>query len=315
VRISRDSRIGPSHPASRSQHIELLTFQLPAAERRDVDLIDQLGRVIRHIAAQAASVVGLHRLGEELADAREVSSFHRLSTFVLHDLKNLVAQQSFVLENARQFRDNPVFVSDAMAAFDDSTNRMRALIAKLRSPTPDARPGDGWCDLLDVLRTLVASSKLAARQGCTVHIAVPRGIDGCMAVIDRSAAAQLFGNLLVNALESLPSRGGTVTVSIQRLDRAWQVAVQDDGHGIPETFVREHLFRPFHTTKATGLGIGLYQCKTIVESVGGSIDVDSREHVGTTVTVTLRAHADANSAVSPALAKRPTSHLDRHART
>jgi hypothetical protein len=56
---------------------------------------------------------------------------------------------------------------------------------------------------------------------------------------------------------------------------------------IQRDVLREHLFRPFRTTKETGFGIGLYECKTIVEGAGGSIDVRSQEHVGTTVTARI----------------------------
>ena len=52
-------------------------------------------------------------------------------------------------------------------------------------------------------------------------------------------------------------------------------------------FVENHLFRPFRTTKEKGLGIGLYQCKQIVEAHGGRIDVESREGKGTVFTVIL----------------------------
>jgi signal transduction histidine kinase len=67
------------------------------------------------------------------------------------------------------------------------------------------------------------------------------------------------------------------------------VEVRDSGGGIPEEFIREHLFRPFRSTKESGLGIGLYQCKTLVEAAGGTIAVRSRPQAGTTVVVTLPA--------------------------
>jgi signal transduction histidine kinase len=54
-------------------------------------------------------------------------------------------------------------------------------------------------------------------------------------------------------------------------------------------FMQNHLFKPFRTTKKTGLGIGLYQCKKIIESLGGTIDVMSETGKGTTFTVRLPA--------------------------
>jgi signal transduction histidine kinase len=65
------------------------------------------------------------------------------------------------------------------------------------------------------------------------------------------------------------------------------IVVADTGCGMSESFVRESLFVPFRTTKSQGLGVGLFQVKTVIDSVGGKITVDSREGVGTTFTVDL----------------------------
>jgi len=250
-------------------------------------------RVVRYVSAQVASALGLYRLGDELADAREVGSFHRLSGFVIHDLKNLVAQQSIVLENAARFRGNPAFVSDALAAFEDSTNRMRSLITRLRTGEPAATPGECSCDILAVVRTLLASPLLASPAAHAIRLTAPTGVSHCMVALDATVATQLLSNLLVNALESLAGDAGSITVSIAPRGDGWQIDVRDEGRGIPEGFLREHLFRPFSTTKEGGLGIGLYQCKAIVEAAGGSIVVDSAENVGTTVSVVLPGSADA----------------------
>jgi putative PEP-CTERM system histidine kinase len=253
----------------------------------ELDVEDR--RIMEYIAAQVTSAVALYQLAEEIADAREVESFHRLSAFVIHDLKNLVAQQSFVLENAPKFASNPAFVADALAAFQDSTDRMRGLIARLRSRQAGAEPASTACDLIDLINELVAMPQLAQRSGCAVEVVGPPAGGPCLVAADRSALAQVFSNLLVNAVESLSDRGGEVSVRVSQAGESWQVVVQDNGCGMPETYLRQHLFRPFRTTKDSGMGIGLYQCKAVVEAAGGSITIRSHEHEGTIVTVTLPA--------------------------
>ena len=268
-------------------------------------------RVVRYVSAQVASALGLYRLGDELADAREVGSFHRLSGFVIHDLKNLVAQQSIVLENAARFRSNPAFVSDALAAFEDSTNRMRSLIAKLRSREPAPTPAESTCDILAVVRSLLASPLIAASETCAIRLCAAPDVSRCMVTLDAAAATQLLSNLLVNAMESLPGGAGSITVTVAPHAVGWQIQVQDNGPGIPETFLRERLFRPFSTTKDGGLGIGLYQCKAIAEAAGGTIVVDSTIHSGTTVTVILPGptEAPAEQASLPAVAPQPDTRV------
>jgi putative PEP-CTERM system histidine kinase len=247
---------------------------------------DEDRTLLRHIAAQIGSALSLYELGEEIADAREVASFHRLSAFLMHDLKNLVAQQSFVLQNAKRFAHDPRFVTDALDAFADSTDRMRTLIERLRSGAVEESAEGTTCDLLALLRELLASPALASLP-TPVRLSLPEQLEECPVTATRSAMAQVFTNVLVNAVESLPLQGGAVAVAITPAPGGWTVEVRDNGCGIAPDFLRHHLFRPFRTTKDEGLGIGMYQCKTIVEAAGGTIAVSSAEHAGTTVTVTL----------------------------
>jgi putative PEP-CTERM system histidine kinase len=266
-------------------------FAIDAVDTGDsgVVLDDEDRRLVRYIAAQVASALGLFRLGEEVAHAREVGSFHRLSTFVVHDLKNLVAQQTLVLENATRFRNDPAFVQDALAAMDDSTVRMRSLIARLRSRESTNPTSPNHCDLLAVIGELIAVPQVARRRGSRINLRVPAGERQCFVSVDQSAAAQVFSNLLVNAVESLPAEAGEITVSITPAPDSWRVEVQDNGSGIPPGFLRDQLFRPFQTTKDQGLGIGLYQCKSIVDAAGGTIAINSAPGAGTRVQVTLPA--------------------------
>lgn len=256
-----------------------------------VPLDEEDRRVLRHVAAQVASALGLFQLGEEIAEAREVRSLDRVSTFVLHDLKNLVAQQSFVLENATTFGSDARFVADAMAAFEDSTNRMRTLIRRLYAKKPGLPTTGKQCDLLALVQELVKKPQLVFPRGCRLHLEFPRDVEACFVPVDRNDLTQVLTNLLLNAAESLKSGNGDVTVAIAPVAAGWQLAVGDTGCGIPASFLRGELFRAFHTTKEGGLGIGLYQCKTLVEASGGSITLTSQEQVGTTATVVLPALA------------------------
>jgi putative PEP-CTERM system histidine kinase len=278
--------VGGSCACSMRANERLLGF-LVVAPAKEVELDAEDRRLLRYISAQLASALGLYRLGEEIADAREVSSFHRVSAFVLHDLKNLVAQQSMVLENAAQFWSDPAFVTDALAAFKDSTRRMRSLISRLRSRGTTEPSLTGPTDVRELLCEMVAAPGAAMRSDCTIRLVVPDGTQACPVPIDRGALAQVFSNLLVNAVESLPSEAGEVVVTIAQGAGMWSIEVRDNGCGIPETFLRDDVFRPFRTTKETGSGIGLYQCKTIVEATGGTISLTSEKGVGTSVTVTF----------------------------
>jgi signal transduction histidine kinase len=99
--------------------------------------------------------------------------------------------------------------------------------------------------------------------------------------------SQVFLNLALNALEAMPD-GGRLRIGTDcASDPAWvRVTFADTGCGIaPEAI--PHLFDPFYTTKANGLGLGLYITHNVVEEHGGRIEVESLLGKGTTFTVWL----------------------------
>jgi signal transduction histidine kinase len=98
---------------------------------------------------------------------------------------------------------------------------------------------------------------------------------------------QVFLNLVLNAVEAMP-QGGRLQVSTVRTKRpaGVRVTITDTGGGIPAEAL-PHLFQPFQTSKADGLGLGLFVTQRIVEEHGGRISVESRAGVGSTFRVWL----------------------------
>jgi signal transduction histidine kinase len=78
-----------------------------------------------------------------------------------------------------------------------------------------------------------------------------------------------------------------VWIKIDRMGSHARVEVGDNGQGMSEAFIRDRLFKPFETTKNTGMGIGAYESFQYVQELGGKVDVRSREGEGTVVTLLL----------------------------
>ena len=90
-------------------------------------------------------------------------------------------------------------------------------------------------------------------------------------------------NLVLNGIESSdPHEPVAIEVGFSNMPF---IRVIDKGCGMPVRFLRTELFKPFRTTKKQGLGIGLYQCRQIVEAHGGRIEVSSVEGYGLVFTV------------------------------
>jgi putative PEP-CTERM system histidine kinase len=202
-----------------------------------------------------------------------------MSAFVVHDLKNIVAQLSLMLKNAERHRDNPEFQQDMLMTVEHSVERMRKLMMQLREgATPVDSPRG--IDLADLVKRIQAS-KVA--QGREVLLDV---VERVVAKGHEDRVERVVGHVVQNALDATEN-GGDVTISLSRQGRYALVKVDDTGHGMSPEFLRERLFKPFQTTKAAGMGIGAYESFQYVHELGGRISVESAVDVGTQVSLLL----------------------------
>src|SRR5262249_10364191 len=91
----------------------------------DNDLLSIAGR-------QVASYLAQQQAAQALAQARQFDAYHRLTAFIMHDFKNLIAQQSLVVKNAARHKSNPAFVEDVIRTVDNSVTRMTQLLDQLQ---------------------------------------------------------------------------------------------------------------------------------------------------------------------------------------
>jgi hypothetical protein len=105
-------------------------------------------------------------------------------------------------------------------------------------------------------------------------------------MIDPEQVQKVLTNLLLNANEAVEN-GGEIRITTGQKDGWTIISVSDNGCGMSKEFIERSLFRPFKSTKKQGMGIGLFQSKTIVEAHQGRIEVESEEGRGTTFRVYL----------------------------
>ena len=240
--------------------------------QEDLDLLTTLGE-------QAASATATAQLSERLAQARAFEAFNRLSSFIIHDLKNSVSSLSMLTQNARKHFDDPEFRVGALGTLTRTVERMQKLVGRL-STRQAASDLEFESVLLDELARDTAAS---ISTGPALHLSL--ALDSEISVRgDGDAIQRVIQNLITNAVEATDGVG-TVTVRVCRQDGMVACAVTDTGCGMTEEFVRTSLFVPFQTTKKGGWGIGLYQAREIMTAHAGRIEVSSREGHGTTVTL------------------------------
>jgi putative PEP-CTERM system histidine kinase len=269
---------------------ELVGFVVLGMPRARIDVNWEVRDLLKTASRQAAGYLAQIRASEALLEARKFESFNRMSAFVVHDLKNLVAQLSLMLRNAERHRDNPEFQRDMLTTVEHVVERMNSLMLQLRTgttPVEKARP----VELGALIRRVCA-----AKAGSRLPIRLELGSVSALGHEER--LEHVIGHLLQNALDAT-SAAGDVVVGLGTRSRHALIEVRDGGVGMSAEFVRERLFKPFETTKTTGMGIGAYESLQYIRSLGGDIEVESAVGAGTTVRVLLPQAEGASAAPAP----------------
>ncbi len=258
---------------------DLLGFVLLSRPLTAIKLNWEVLDLLKTAGRQAAGYLAQMQATEALLEARKFEAFNRMSAFVVHDLKNIVAQLSLMLKNAERLHDNREFQQDMLLTVESSLEKMRRLMLQLRegATPPGGRRG---VELAPIVRRLENMAKNQGRtlETLTVERLATRGHD--------ERLERVLGHLVQNALDATPA-AGRVWLKVTRYSGQVQVEVGDTGAGMSEEFVRSRLFRPFNTTKHNGMGIGTYESFQYIRELGGSIAVDSEPGRGSVITVLL----------------------------
>jgi putative PEP-CTERM system histidine kinase len=209
-----------------------------------------------------------------LSESRQFEAYNRFAAFIMHDLKNVIAQQSLVVRNAAKYRDDPAFIDDALDTVANSVERMQRLLEQLRRGQ-----GAVQVERVDVAKLVDQTVRYHTDREPTPQASC---LDKRIRLrIDRERLAAVLGHLVTNAQDATPA-SGSVRIEAVLEDDGLVLAVEDDGSGMEETFVRERLFRPFDSTKGSkGMGIGAYQARQFVESAGGEVRIRTAPGEGT----------------------------------
>jgi putative PEP-CTERM system histidine kinase len=230
--------------------------------------------LMKTIARQASLAIMHQRLSEQLTHAREIEAIGNVATFVAHDLKNLVSNLSLIVENAARYIHNPDFQRDMLTSLGNTVDKMQKLISRLKNLGEQDHIDQRQVDLLELARR---TAQLVVGNRVTVT-----GTSEIVHV-DENEIQKVILNLLMNGIEaSDPQEPVAIDVGCAGVPF---IRIIDNGCGMSPRYVRTELFKPFRTTKAQGLGIGLYQCRQIVEAHGGRIEVSSVEGSGSVFTV------------------------------
>ena len=248
----------------------------PRIERRldweDFDLLRVVGQQLASYLAEQAGQ-------QALMDASRFDEFNRRMAFVLHDIKNLASQLSLLAANAQKHADKPEFRADMLVTLRNSSEKLTALLARLGRY--GAGPSQALCEI--DLAQLAAD---IAQRFRPVHPVTVARAESVSVLADPDSLEQALIHLVQNAIDA-SGPGDTVFLNTANDGLHGQIEVIDSGCGMSPEFVRNGLFKPFVSSKPGGFGIGAFEAREMIRTMGGRLAVESREGLGTRFGISL----------------------------
>lgn len=235
--------------------------------------------IIKLICRQIASFIQINELSVQVVNNKQLEALHKFSAFMVHDLKNLIAQQDLVVHNAKKHKQNPEFVDDAFSTIEGSVLRMKGMLSRIGQNNFDLKEAIPIGEVINLV--------LERSHGFSP---VPK-----LLIEDTNATVECIKDKLVSAITHLTKNAqeacdenGDVNIGVASVDNKVCITIKDTGSGMSLDFIANRLFKPFETTKSNkGMGIGVYQAKDYIQDIGGSLKVDSEPGAGSTFTVVL----------------------------
>jgi putative PEP-CTERM system histidine kinase len=261
--------------------IAIALLQKPRAPRR-LDWEDS--NLLRLTALELGAHLAHEHAAQLLADTQQLAEFNKRVTFAVHDLKNTAGQLSLLAQNVERFGDDVEFRADMATTISHAAASLHQLMEKLK-PSNAISSHDNCATALNIVDLVSRAARRPAET--SIHLTTPRD-NGPIYVhlTDTAAFESALGHVISNALDASPV-DGVVSLSVEQDGDKVRVGVSDGGPGMSADFIANELFKPLHSTKPNGMGIGAYQAKTLLAELGGNLDVQSEVGVGTTVSLVL----------------------------
>ncbi len=242
-------------------------------------LFDDLKKSYDELAQTQAALVKHERL----------AALGELAAVMAHEVRNPLGVIFNSLTSLKRLADANPDAELLLQIISEEADRLNRIVGDLLD---FARPYEALTKPI-ALEPIIAGAvdaAVAAMPGSSSRVVIQFPAELPQFQLDAHLVRQVFINLVVNALQAMPTQAGTVTVRAlpeEREGQLWaRVEVRDEGVGIAAE-TAERIFEPFFTTKATGTGLGLAVVKRIVDAHHGEVTVQSRPTGGTTFTVRL----------------------------
>ena len=262
------------------------------------------------VLAFARDVTESKALRDRMVESDRLAAVGTLAAGVAHEINNPLTYVQLSAHRLTRLvdrlgvpRETLAELRSHLAGIHHGLGRVASITQLLRAFVTDDSDAPGPVDLdvviAHALKMVDNDLRHAARLACDLAPTPP--VTGSAPRLE-----QVLVNVLINAIKALPPGSAAkheIYVGKAHAGDRVTVTIRDTGCGIPAS-LRSRIFEPFFTTRDVGhgMGLGLSVSKTIVEKLGGDIEVDSIENVGTTVRIHLPIRPPGIAAVELAVA-------------
>ncbi|MDP2167202.1 MAG: ATP-binding protein [Thermodesulfovibrionales bacterium] len=248
------------------------------------DLAKSLDSMLAELYRARQEVENCHI--DSIQKVEKLATIGELASAIAHEIKNPLAGISGAIQVfAEDFLDSDPrrgIINEVLSEIDRLDKAVRDLLNFARPPEPHRIKTQVMPVIERALRLVAGQAK---KQGVDTNIVMVDDIED--AYIDPEQMQQVFLNIMINALHSMPG-GGEITITTYRKAETNEVdvVISDTGHGISQADIK-NIFKPFFTTKHMGTGLGLAISKAIVEKHGGDIYVSSQMGAGSNFRIAI----------------------------
>jgi len=221
---------------------------------------------------------------QRLIRSEKLAAIGSMSSYVAHEIRNpLVTIGGFAKTLSRfTFTDAKIKVNiDIIIEEVKHLEKILNNITDFAKPSKPEKIDVQICEIME--NTCLLMENYFQEKHITLQKKYETGVPE--APVDPTQIKQVFLNILMNAVESMPD-GGKLDVNIESIDGSVKIYIVDAGKGMKQG-VLQNIYDPFFTTKPSGTGVGLSVSLKIIEDHGGTIDAISEQGKGTTMLLTL----------------------------
>jgi PAS domain S-box-containing protein len=221
----------------------------------------------------------------DLVVAEKLAMTGRVARMLAHEIRNPLTNINLTLEQLEYEAANPEFET-YFGMIKRNTRRISDLINELLL---SSRPAEVVKDKHSIHKLIDDTLALAMDRITLKNVKVQKNIgkDMCDVNVDEPKIRTALLNIIINSVEAVPEKNGIIIINAVKEDDNCVITIQDNGHGIAQDHIKK-LFEPYFTVKNGGMGLGLATSHNIIQSHGGTIEVESEIEKGAKFTIRLK---------------------------